>query len=164
MTKETATYVGYLSSPVGWLEIKADTKGITQVYFQEEKNLPENPNKHVEKAIKEFNEYFAGKREKFTVKLNPTGTDFQKKVWDELLKIPFGRTTSYFDLSNKLGDVKAIRAVGTANGKNPIAIIVPCHRVVGRDGSLTGYAGGLERKKWLINFEQQFEQKTLFDE
>lgn len=164
MTKESATYVGYISSPVGWLEIKANDDGITQVEFKDENRLPENTNKHIEKAIKEFTEYFEGKREKFTVKLNPRGTDFQKKVWGELLRIPFGRTTSYFDLSNQLGDVKAIRAVGTANGKNPIAIIIPCHRVVGRDGSLTGYAGGLERKKWLINFEQQFEQKTLFDE
>lgn len=160
---ETEIFVEHLESPVGLLEITADKQGLRSVFFQEQKTLEGKANTHTKKAVKELNEYFAGKRKKFSVKMNLQGTDFQLKVWEELQNIPHGKTTSYFDLSNKLGDVKAIRAVGTANGKNPIAIIIPCHRVVGRNGELTGYAGGLHRKEWLINFEQQFEQKTLFD-
>ena len=110
----------------------------------------------------EVNEYFDGKREVFTLDLNPEGTDFQKKVWDALLTIPFGKTTSYLELSKTLGDVKAIRAVAAANGKNPLWIIVPCHRVIGSDGSLTGYAGGLHRKQWLLEHESPFKQTSLF--
>lgn len=160
---EYGEFVEYLDSPVGLLEITADKEGVRSVFFQEKKTLEGKGNTHTKKAAKELLEYFNGKRENFSVKLSLQGSDFQLKVWEELQKIPHGKTTSYFDLANQLGDVKAIRAVGTANGRNPIAIIVPCHRVVGRNGELTGYAGGLHRKEWLINFEQQFEQKTLFD-
>ena len=117
-------------------------------------------------ALKEANlqlsEYFEGKRKEFSFKLNPKGTDFQQKVWQELLKIPFGKTTSYLELSKQLGDVKAIRAVAAANGKNPLWIVVPCHRVIGSDGSLTGYAGGLWRKKWLLEHENPSPQQSLF--
>ncbi|MCB0469520.1 MAG: methylated-DNA--[protein]-cysteine S-methyltransferase, partial [Flavobacteriaceae bacterium] len=94
--------------------------------------------------------------------LNPSGTPFQKQVWDELLKIPFGKTISYMNLTKRLGDVKAIRAVANANGKNPLWIVVPCHRVIGSDGSLTGYAGGLHRKKWLLEHESPLTQQSLF--
>jgi methylated-DNA-[protein]-cysteine S-methyltransferase len=90
------------------------------------------------------------------------GTEFQKKVWQELLHIPYGKTCSYLDLSKKIGDVKAIRAVASANGKNPLWIVVPCHRVIGTDGSLTGYAGGLWRKKWLLEHENPIKQESLF--
>ncbi|MDB4292924.1 methylated-DNA--[protein]-cysteine S-methyltransferase, partial [Maribacter sp.] len=98
----------------------------------------------------------------FNLELNPMGTDFQKKVWDALLEIPFGKTHSYMQLSKTLGDPKAIRAVAAANGKNPLWIIVPCHRVIGSDGSLTGYASGLHRKKWLLEHESPSKQQSLF--
>ena len=95
--------------------------------------------------------------------LHPSGTEFQKKVWQELLNIPFGKTCSYLELSKKLGDVKAIRAVAAANGKNPLWIVIPCHRVIGSDGSLTGYAGGLWRKKWLLEHENPVCKKLCFN-
>ncbi|MGB3181970.1 MAG: methylated-DNA--[protein]-cysteine S-methyltransferase [Cyclobacteriaceae bacterium] len=101
----------------------------------------------------QLNDYLEGKRSTFDLPLAPAGTEFQRRVWQALLDIPFGKTCSYLDLSRNLGDVKAIRAVGTANGKNPIWIIIPCHRVIGSDGSLTGYAGGLEMKKNLLDHE-----------
>jgi len=113
-------------------------------------------------AVTQLQDYFEGKRTDFDFKLNPKGTDFQQKVWQELLNIPFGKTMSYMDLSKKLGDVKAIRAVASANGKNPLWIVVPCHRVIGTDGSLTGYAGGLWRKKWLLEHENPTTQQSLF--
>jgi methylated-DNA-[protein]-cysteine S-methyltransferase len=101
----------------------------------------------------QLDEYFSRKREAFTLPLDLKGTEFQKKVWAELLNIPFGKTVSYKELSIRLGDVKAIRAVAAANGANPVSIIVPCHRVIGSDGSPTGYAGGLWRKQWLLEHE-----------
>ena len=107
-------------------------------------------------------EYFEGNRVVFTFLMNPKGTVFQQKVWKALSEIPYGRTLSYLELSKRLGDVKAIRAVASANGKNPLWIVVPCHRVIGSDGSLTGYAGGLWRKKWLIDHENPVKQQTLF--
>jgi methylated-DNA-[protein]-cysteine S-methyltransferase len=119
------------------------------------------PNDLIE-AVTQLQEYFIGKRTEFTFKLNPKGTEFQKKVWQELLQIPYGKTCSYLELSKKLGDVKAIRAVASANGKNPLWIVVPCHRVIGTDGSLTGYAGGLWRKKWLLEHENPIKQESLF--
>src|SRR6185437_1776272 len=94
----------------------------------------------------------------FSIPLNPRGTDFQKQVWAELQNIPLGKTTSYLELAKKLGDAKKIRAVGGANSKNPIAIIVPCHRVIGSDGSMTGYAGGMDKKRWLLQFEGSIQQ------
>jgi methylated-DNA-[protein]-cysteine S-methyltransferase len=110
----------------------------------------------------QLKEYFEGNLTHFQFKMNPNGTDFQKKVWEELLKIPFGKTASYQEVTNKLGDPKAIRAVANANGKNPLWIVVPCHRVIGSDGSLTGYAGGLWRKKWLLEHENPVKQQSLF--
>ena len=113
-------------------------------------------------CVVQLNDYFEGKRTSFNLNLNPSGTFFQKQVWDELQNIPFGKTISYLDLSKKLGDVKAIRAVANANGKNPLWIVVPCHRVIGTDGSLTGYAGGLHRKQWLLQHESPSKQQSLF--
>lgn len=113
-------------------------------------------------CVVQLNDYFEGKRTSFNLNLNPSGTFFQKQVWDELQNIPFGKTISYLDLSKKLGDVKAIRAVASANGKNPLWIVVPCHRVIGTDGSLTGYAGGLHRKQWLLQYESPSKQQSLF--
>ena len=116
----------------------------------------------LQQAVFELNEYFDGKRNDFTFQLKASGTDFQQKVWKSLLEIPFGKTMSYMELSKKLGDVKAIRAVASANGKNMLWIVVPCHRVIGTDGSLTGYAGGLWRKKWLLEHETPPTQHSLF--
>ncbi|MBL7471832.1 methylated-DNA--[protein]-cysteine S-methyltransferase [Robertkochia sediminum] len=113
-------------------------------------------------AADQITEYFEGKRQTFALALDPVGTPFQKKVWAALQDIPYGKTTSYMDLSRQLGDPKAIRAVAAANGRNPLWIIIPCHRVIGSDGSLTGYAGGLWRKKWLLEHEQPAKQQSLF--
>jgi methylated-DNA-[protein]-cysteine S-methyltransferase len=114
-------------------------------------------------CVHQLDEYFARQRKSFDLKLDLRGTDFQKRVWRELLEIPFGKTVSYLDVAVALGDKKSIRAVGHANGQNPIVVIVPCHRVIGSDGSLTGYGGGLWRKEWLLNFEGSHPQTSLFD-
>ena len=116
----------------------------------------------LEDCVIQLQEYFNGKRVQFDLKLNPEGSDFQKTVWNALVKIQYGKTMSYLELSKQLGDVKAIRAVANANGKNPLWIVVPCHRVIGTDGSLTGYAGGLHRKQWLLDHESPYKQQTLF--
>ena len=114
----------------------------------------------LKECTQQLNEYFHGKRIEFSLPLAPKGTDFQKIVWSELQRIPIGKTVTYMDMAKRLGDPKVIRAAGTANGKNPIAIIIPCHRVIGSDGSLTGYAGGLKRKQWLLEHESS--QTSLF--
>ncbi|TDN87355.1 methylated-DNA-[protein]-cysteine S-methyltransferase [Salegentibacter sp. 24] len=113
-------------------------------------------------AAEQLESYFKGNLEKFDLKLKPEGTDFQQKVWKAISAIPFGKTCSYLELSRKLGDEKAIRAVASANGKNPIWVIIPCHRVIGSDGTLTGYAGGIHRKQWLLNHENNISQLSLF--
>ncbi|GGB77953.1 methylated-DNA--protein-cysteine methyltransferase [Flavobacterium suaedae] len=153
----------YIKTPLGTTAIKGDTQGIIKITVLDE-NVPESDTIPVElkEAVTQLKEYFAGSRNHFTFKLNPQGTDFQKRVWNALLEIPFGTTTTYQKLSVKLGDVKAIRAVASANGKNPLWIVVPCHRVIGSDGSLTGYAGGLWRKKWLLEHENPPIQQSLF--
>ena len=118
----------------------------------------------IQQCIDQLNEYFEGSRKTFNIPLQQEGTPFQQKVWAQLLNIGYGKTISYLTLSKQIGDTKAIRAVGTTNGKNQIAIIVPCHRVIGSDGSLTGYAGELWRKKWLLDHEGKFANgvQTLF--
>ncbi|MBM4174812.1 MAG: methylated-DNA--[protein]-cysteine S-methyltransferase [Ignavibacteria bacterium] len=144
----------YYNSPIGLTKITASENGINSVDFieeQAEKGLRTHP--ILDECVTQLDEYFKGKRKEFTVKLNHDGTEFQKKVWNELLKISFGKTVSYLELAKSLGDVKAIRAVGKANSKNKIAIIIPCHRVIGSNGNLTGYAGGLWRKEWLLKHE-----------
>ena len=107
----------------------------------------------LKKCVFQLQQYFDGNRKEFDLKLNPKGTEFQKRVWSQLQAIPYGKTTSYLEFSKQLGDAKAIRAVANANSKNPIGIVIPCHRVIGSDGRLTGYAGGLHRKKWLLEHE-----------
>jgi methylated-DNA-[protein]-cysteine S-methyltransferase len=116
----------------------------------------------LQEVVQQVHNYFEGKSTNFNFKINPSGTEFQKRVWSELLKIPYGKTISYLDLSKKIGDPKAIRAVAAANGKNPLWIVVPCHRVIGTDGSLIGYAGDLWRKKWLLEHENPTTQQSLF--
>ncbi|PKP28323.1 MAG: cysteine methyltransferase [Bacteroidetes bacterium HGW-Bacteroidetes-18] len=113
-------------------------------------------------CVQQLEEYFNGTRKQFNLKLNPQGTEFQKRVWMELMLVSYGKTRTYLEQSKQLGDAKAIRAVASANGKNPIWIIIPCHRIIGSDGSLTGYAGGIWRKKWLLEHENPSTQKSLF--
>jgi methylated-DNA-[protein]-cysteine S-methyltransferase len=153
----------YLNSPVGLLEIKGNASGLSSVTFMEdsEKEISKTPSV-LQEAVTQLTQYFEGTRTHFSLKLAPEGTNFQKKVWQELQEIPFGKTTSYQKMANQLGDPKVIRAAASANGKNPIAIVIPCHRVIGTDGALTGYAGGLHRKKWLLAHESPAKQQSLF--
>lgn len=152
-----------INSPLGFVLIEGDANGISKISVtSDETILSETIPVLFDIVISQLNEYFEGNRTDFQFIMNPIGTDFQKKVWDELLKIPFGKTASYQEITNKLGDPKAIRAVANANGKNPLWIVVPCHRVIGSDGSLTGYAGGLWRKKWLLDHENPLKQQNLF--
>jgi methylated-DNA-[protein]-cysteine S-methyltransferase len=118
-------------------------------------------NEVLNSCSKQLNAYFAGSRKVFDIKLAPQGTSFQQKVWEELCKIPYGETISYLQLADRLGDRKAIRAAASANGSNPIWLIVPCHRVIGNNGDLVGYAGGLWRKRWLIDHENRFSGKPI---
>ncbi|WP_028870654.1 methylated-DNA--[protein]-cysteine S-methyltransferase [Psychroserpens burtonensis] len=152
-----------IKSPLGYTKIIGDDRGISQVTIlnSEEKETDIIPTELEDCAI-QLREYFEGTRTTFDLKLNPEGTDFQKVIWELLQEIPFGKTISYLQLSKRLGDVNAIRAIANAIGKNPLWIIVPCHRVIGSDGRLTGYAGGLHRKKWLIEHENPYKQQTLF--
>ncbi|MGB0916259.1 MAG: methylated-DNA--[protein]-cysteine S-methyltransferase [Flavobacteriales bacterium] len=152
----------FYKSPIGWLEIVEEKEAIIEVKFFDDDSFSTSQNlEHVLKdCVQQLDEYFTGNRTEFNLPLNPAGTDFQKTVWAELQNIPFGKTVSYMDMAKRLGDPKVIRAAGTANGKNPIAVIIPCHRVIGSDGSLTGYAGGLKRKQWLLEHESS--QTSLF--
>lgn len=153
----------YIKTPLGNALIVGDKDGISKISVSDENVEPaDEVPAELEQALFQLKEYFAGNLNDFQLKLNPEGTEFQQKVWRELMKIPFGKTLSYLELSKKLGDLKAIRAVAAANGKNPLWIVVPCHRVIGSDGSLTGYAGGLWRKKWLLEHENPVKQQTLF--
>lgn len=156
---ENREYKTYMNSPVGLLEITGSEEAIYRVSFIEEKFDSEfQTNSYTQECAKQLEEYFNGGRKEFELNLEPKGTDFQKKVWEELLKVPFGYTKSYLFISKMIGDTLAIRAAAKANGQNPIAIIIPCHRIIGSDGSLTGYAGGLWRKKWLLEHEQKFSE------
>ncbi|CAM3749106.1 methylated-DNA--protein-cysteine methyltransferase [Flavobacterium saliperosum S13] len=152
----------FINTPLGTAKIKGDENGVSVISILQEGEISKTIPLELKDAVKQLQEYFDGKRTHFTFALNPKGTDFQQKVWKALLEIPYGKTTSYLELTKKLGDVKAIRAVASANGKNPLWIVVPCHRVIGSDGSLTGYAGGLWRKKWLLEHEHPSAQQSLF--
>ncbi|GLR17941.1 methylated-DNA--[protein]-cysteine S-methyltransferase [Portibacter lacus] len=147
-------HIDYYESPVGILRIRADEKGITDLNIVRSMDESPNPNPIITASKTQLDLYFAGESKGFDLPLNlESWSDFYKKVWAELVNIPFGRTVSYLDIAKKLGDPKSTRAVGMANGKNPIAIIVPCHRVIGSDGSLTGYAYGTEVKRKLLALE-----------
>lgn len=152
----------FINSPLGITKIVGNQDGIAVISVLSEGEVSKEIPSELKEAVLQLIDYFQGNRKEFTFKLNPQGTDFQKKVWQELLNIPFGKTISYLDLAKKLGDVKAIRAAASANGKNPLWIVVPCHRVIGTDGSLTGYAGGLWRKQWLLEHENPNKQQSLF--
>jgi methylated-DNA-[protein]-cysteine S-methyltransferase len=156
----------YFESPLGWVRIVGDDEGVASISCKdvsasesiEDQVIP----KPVEQAMEQLREYFAGTRKIFDFPMNPVGTTFQQTVWRALLDVPFGTTLSYLALTRRIGDEKAIRAVAAANGKNPLWIVVPCHRIIGSDGSLTGYAGGLWRKQWLLEHEGCFKQMRLF--
>ncbi len=154
--------VAYLQTPMGISMLQGDEKGLTSVAVLDDIVPIGMTPKVLEDAASQFQEYFEGKRKYFDLKLNPKGTEFQKKVWEALQEIPYGKTISYLELSKRLGDPKAIRAVAAANGKNPLWIVIPCHRVIGSNGDLTGYAGGLHRKKWLLEHESPAKQMALF--
>ncbi|MBT8270482.1 MAG: methylated-DNA--[protein]-cysteine S-methyltransferase [Flavobacteriaceae bacterium] len=151
-----------IQTPLGSTTITGNINGISSVSLSdkslEETVIPES----LKACVQQLGEYFQGTRHEFELKLNPEGTDFQKRVWKALLQVPYGKTKTYLELSRTIGDAKAIRAVAAANGKNPLWIIVPCHRIIGSDGSLVGYAGGLGRKKWLLNHESAVRQVSLF--
>lgn len=146
--------LGYLHTEIGWLAISADDRGIERIEFVEHKQAAEQRNQHIQQAIVQLTEYFARQRQSFDLTLAATGTAFQQQVWNTLVSVPYGQTCSYADIAQKIANPKAVRAVGAANGKNPLAIVVPCHRIIGRDGTLTGYAGGLPRKAFLLKLEQ----------
>lgn len=150
------------SSPVGELTAGTSEEGICFLEFDAAPDPEELPGDHpfLDQLEQELREYFDRRRTVFEVPLAPSGSDFQQRVWNALLEIPYGVTRTYMDQSRRLGDVKAIRAVAHANGQNRIAILIPCHRVIGSDGSLTGYAGGIWRKKFLLELESR--QPTLF--
>ena len=151
-------HVTYLKSPIGQIKITGDETSVNSILFvfNDTEMEEEIINPVLAQCKKELSEYFSGKRKDFEVPISQAGTEFQQRVWNELTKIPYGKTVSYNFIAESLGDKKSIRAVGASNGKNQISIIVPCHRVIGSDGSLTGYAGGLWRKKWLLNHEKDF--------
>lgn len=153
----------YYSSPIGTLLIESEGDKITVVSFHASERTDENITPVIEQCIDELDEYFFEGRKFFTVELAPQGSVFQLKVWNELLTIPYGKTISYESLAIRVGDINTVRAVGLANGQNPIAIIIPCHRVIGKNGDLVGYGGGLENKTWLLQHEGAFsEQLKLF--
>jgi methylated-DNA-[protein]-cysteine S-methyltransferase len=155
--------LAYYASPVGELMITSKDDSIVGVNFLKESKREESSTTVIEQCISELDEYFFKGRKFFTVALNPPGTTFQQNVWNALLTIPYGKTISYEALAIQIGNIKSIRAVGLANGQNPIAIIIPCHRVIGKSGDLVGYGGGLENKEWLLYHEGALlRQLTLF--
>ena len=145
-------FYGIYKSKIGNIYIKANEHTLIGVGF-DDSQIKENENSIVKDTKNQLDEYFNNKRQVFNLPINPIGTDFQKKVWAELLKIPYGQTASYREIAVKIGNPKASRAVGSANNKNPIAIIIPCHRVIGANKKLTGYAGGLDKKQMLLDLE-----------
>lgn len=164
----------YYQSPVGVLEIRSNGNAISDVLFlnswkgtkinEEDISFVQPKSPIIKTCIKQLNEYFEGKRTEFTLHTAQVGTEFQQKVWKELCNIPYAKTISYLELSKRIGNIKAIRAVGTANGNNSVSIIIPCHRVIGSNGDLIGYGGDLWRKKWLLEHEAKYAYgvQTLF--
>lgn len=157
MNKFYTTY----TSPLGVMTLQANDDGMLGAWFETQTTQPESLGEYVEdhqilnSVIAQLDEYFSGQRKVFDIPLAANGTEFQKKVWQALTTIPYGQTWSYQDLANAIDNPKAVRAVGLANGKNPVSIVVPCHRVIGKNGKLTGYAGGVERKAQLLELEKR---------
>ena len=153
-------------SPLGFVRISGNNEGVSVISCTNVPPIDEvSPSvdqlaEPVQMAVEQLQEYFAGTRQTFDFLINPAGTTFQQTVWQALLEVPFGTTLSYLTLTRRIGDEKAIRAVAAANGRNPLWIVVPCHRIIGSDGSLTGYAGGLWRKQWLLEHEGAFARSS----
>ncbi|HZJ84267.1 MAG TPA: methylated-DNA--[protein]-cysteine S-methyltransferase [Syntrophomonadaceae bacterium] len=158
--------IWHYKSPIGTLWIAEENQAITYLKFDKGSKdwsaYKQNETTLIKKAENQLTEYFNGNREKFTLPIAPQGTEFQKTVWEALLNIPYGETRSYKDIATTINNPKAARAVGLANNRNPIAVIIPCHRVVGHDGSLTGYAGGLDIKRFLLDLEGSNPKKMFF--
>lgn len=153
-------FYGYLKTPIGGLKITASLENILGIEFEE--NEPKNSSNHlIEAAMTQLSEYFEGKRQVFDLPLKIEGSEFQQKAWRGLAKIPYGETISYKKQASNLGNPNASRAVGGANNKNKFAIVIPCHRVVGKNGSLVGYAGGLDKKNWLIEHEKRMKNEKF---
>lgn len=161
-------YYTYYESPIGLLKIGGTDQYISEVSFIDNNEQIAHGEPGLSDMIhyctEQLIEYFTGRRKVFNLPIHQDGTDFQQKVWSQLLAVPFGKTASYLDMAKKLGDAKAVRAIAAANGKNQIAIIVPCHRIIGSDKSLVGYSGGMWRKKWLLQHEFRINNgiQTLF--
>ncbi len=147
--------VSHFKTKIGWLEISGSDDGIHGIFFIDEpaEKITDRTHPLLSVCQQQLAEYFRGKRKKFDLKLAPEGTEFQRRVWRELSKIPYGVTVAYRDIAVALGNKNNVRAVGNANGKNPVSIVVPCHRVIGSNGKLIGYGGGLWRKEWLLRHE-----------
>lgn len=154
---ENNFFYKYISTPVGSLKITCSKTALSSISFEEKaaEDSPDQPPILI-KTEQQLKEYFAGQRKSFSLKLNPEGTAFQKEVWKWVDKVDFGKTESYLSIAKQTGSEKNTRAVGMANGRNPIPIIIPCHRIIGSNGKLTGYAGGLQNKRWLLQHEIKF--------
>jgi methylated-DNA-[protein]-cysteine S-methyltransferase len=146
-------YYDYYESPIGLVEVGGTSESITSLNFMDFPRKEYESHPTVGIAIQQIAEYFIGTRRKFEINISFSGTDFQKRVWRELLTVSYGQSASYQDIAKAIGRPKAVRAVGAANGRNPISLIVPCHRILGKNGKLTGYGGGLWRKEWLLKHE-----------
>jgi methylated-DNA-[protein]-cysteine S-methyltransferase len=159
MAQDTIHYLMQLDGPLGPMQLLADETHLTHVYWTPHRHAadlttqPGEGHPILQQAAGQLTDYFAGSRTEFTLPLQPKGTEFQQKVWKALSMIPWGETWSYLDLAKAIGSPSSSRAVGAANGRNPISIIIPCHRVIGSSGTLTGYAGGVEKKEWLLHHE-----------
>ena len=148
-----SSYTAYYESPIGLIEIMGTAGAVTALNFVAERRLRPVTNSYLEEALRQVDQYFCKKRRQFDLRLSLAGTPFQIMVWEQLTAVPYGATASYKDIARAIGKPAAVRAVGAANGRNPVSLIVPCHRVIGADGSLIGYGGGLWRKEWLLKHE-----------
>jgi methylated-DNA-[protein]-cysteine S-methyltransferase len=156
---EQEFYIDYLNTPIGWLELKTDEEALLSVSFAENEGPSSGKSPTIlTDSAKQLIEYFEGSRKTFELKLSPLGTEFQQLVWENVKVISFGETATYLDIAIRTGSAKNTRAVGLANGKNPIPVIIPCHRIIGSNGKLTGYAGGIDKKRWLLHHELKYSE------
>ncbi|HET8816417.1 MAG TPA: methylated-DNA--[protein]-cysteine S-methyltransferase [Pseudidiomarina sp.] len=154
MKKMTSPYFGTVMTPLGLVYVGSNGDAVTEVYFTDTPTASASSCTVVQQALQQLKEYFAGQRKHFNLPLHARGTAFQQSVWQQLQEIPYGQLASYKDVAHAIDNPKGVRAVGMANNRNPISIVIPCHRVVGTNGSLTGYGGGLDKKEWLIALER----------
>lgn len=159
---DAVLHTAYYNSPIGMIQLVQENNLLTVAQFLDETiSLPPDSSKLLNEVLHQLNEYFSGIRTEFNLPLHAKGTIFQQKVWEKLVEIPFGKTITYLQLAKRLNNVKCIRAAASANGKNPLAVIIPCHRVIGANGKLTGYAGGQHRKQWLLEHEAKINGNPL---